>query len=67
VDVVCLVMPNTSNCCVLEQDWSTTGAQESPFGVVVVLDETVSQKLNSSSVFYVGGPLDSQLVGLRTR
>jgi len=38
-----------------------------PFGVVVILDETVSQKLNSSSVFYVGGPLESQFVGFRTR
>jgi len=55
-----------SSFCGLEQDWSTTGAQEFPFGVVVVLDETVSQKLNSSSVFYVGGSLDSQIVGFRT-
>jgi len=41
--------------------------QEFPFGVVVVPNETVSQKLNSSSVFYVGGPLGNQLVGFRTR
>jgi hypothetical protein len=60
-------MPNTSNYCVLEQDWSTTGAQEFPFGVVVVSNETISQKLNSSSVFYVGGPSEGQVVGFLTR
>jgi hypothetical protein len=41
--------------------------QKFPFGVVVVSSETISQKLNSSSVFYVGGPLDNQFVGFRTR
>jgi hypothetical protein len=41
-------------------------AQEFPFGVVVVPDETISQKLNESSVFYVGGPLDNQLIGFMT-
>lgn len=41
--------------------------QEFPFGVVVVSNETISQKLNESSVFYMGGPLDNQLVGFRTR
>ena len=30
-----------SSFCGLEQDWSTSGAQESPFVLVVVLDETV--------------------------
>jgi hypothetical protein len=30
-----------SSFCGLEQDWSTTGAKEPPFFVVVVLDETV--------------------------
>jgi len=55
-----------SSFCGLEQDWIATGAQEFPFGVVVVLDETVSQKMNSSSVFYVVQPLGNQLVGFRT-
>jgi hypothetical protein len=58
---------NGSSFFVLERSWTTAGAQEFPFGVVVVSNETVSQKLNSSSVFYVGGPLDNQLVGFRTR
>jgi len=56
-----------SSFCGLEQDRSTTGAQEFPFGIVVVSNETISQKLNSSSVFYVGGPLDDQIVGFRMR
>ena len=38
-------------------------AQEFPFGIVVVSNETISQKLNSSCVFHVGGPLDNQFVG----
>jgi len=46
---------------VLERSWSTDGAQEFPFGVVVVSNETISQKLNSSSVVYIGGSVDSQL------
>jgi hypothetical protein len=56
-----------SSFCGLEQDWNTTGAQEFPFGVAVVSNETISQELNSSSVFYVGGPLESQFVGFSTR
>jgi len=58
---------NGSSFFVLERIWSTDGAQEFPFGVVVVSNETISQKLNDYSVFYVGGPLDNQLVGFRTR
>ena len=58
---------NGSSFFVLETDWNTSGAQEFPFGVVIVSNETISQKLNESSVFYVGGPLDGQFVGFRTR
>jgi hypothetical protein len=58
---------NSSSFYVLETDWNSTGAQEFPFGVVIVSNETISQKLNESSVFYVGGPLDSQFVGFWTR
>jgi len=58
---------NSSGFYVFESDWSTKGAQEFPFGVVVVSNETISQKLNESSVFYVGGPLGSHFVGFRTR
>ena len=57
---------NSSSFYVLERDWNTTGAQEFPFGVVVVSNETVSQKLNASSVFYVGGPVVGQLMLFRT-
>jgi len=58
---------NGSSFFVLETAWNTSGAQEFPFGVVVVSNETISQKLNESSVFYVGGPLDNRLVGFWTR
>lgn len=51
----------------LERSWSTDGAQEFPFGVVVVDSDRMTPILNETSVFYVGGPLDSQLVGFRTR
>jgi hypothetical protein len=47
---------------VLEESWSTDGAQEFPFGVVVVDGETVSSVLGSSSVVYVGGPAEDQFV-----
>ena len=56
-----------SSFYVLEHSWSTKGAQEFPFGVVVVSNETISQELNSSNVFYIGGPLGSQFVGFRAR
>jgi hypothetical protein len=52
---------------VLETDWSSSGAQEFPFGVVVVEKDTVSSTLEGASVFYIGGPMDGQLVGFRTR
>jgi hypothetical protein len=58
---------NESSFYVLEQSWSTEGAQEFPFGIVIVSNETISQKLNSSSVFYVGGPSEGQIVGFLTR
>lgn len=52
---------NASSFYALEYSWSTKGAQEFPFGVVVVSNETISQKLNESSVIYIGGPLGGQL------
>jgi hypothetical protein len=58
---------NGSSFFVLEQQWTKKGAQEFPFGVVVVKNETVTTTLNESSVFYIGGSLDSQIVGFRTR
>jgi len=58
---------NGSSLFVLEQQWTKKGAQEFPFGVVIVKNETITTTLNESSVFYVGGSLDSQIVGFRTR
>jgi hypothetical protein len=58
---------NSSSFYVLETDWNSTGAQEFPFGTVVVDSAKISAALNESSVFYVGGPLDSRLVGFMTR
>jgi hypothetical protein len=58
---------NGSSFYVLEEQWSTDGAQEFPFGVVVVPHETISQTMDGSSVLYVGGPAEGQLVLLRTQ
>ncbi len=52
---------------VLETDWSTSGAQEFPFGVVVVEKDILNSTMEEASVLYVGGPTDCQLVGFRTR
>jgi hypothetical protein len=53
---------NSSSFYVLETDWNSTGAQEFPFGVVIVSNETISQTLNESSVVYIDGPAGGQLV-----
>ena len=58
---------NSSSFFVLETDWNSTGAQEFPIGTVVVGSAKLSASLNSSSVFYVGGPSEGQIVGFRTR
>jgi hypothetical protein len=58
---------NGSSFYVLEEQWATDGAQEFPFGVVVVSHETISQTLDASSVVYIGGPAEGQLVLLRTQ
>jgi len=57
---------NKSSFFVPERSGSTDGAQEFPFGVVIISNETISQKLNSSSVVYIGGSVDEQLVLLKT-
>jgi len=41
---------NSSSFYVIEGQWTTEGAQEFPFGVVVVDDETISRTLESSGV-----------------
>ncbi|HEX9908643.1 MAG TPA: hypothetical protein VGB78_09315 [Thermoplasmata archaeon] len=58
---------NSSAFNVLEIDQSTSGAQEFPFGVVVIGSDKIASTLNESCVFYVGGPLDGQFVGFHTR
>jgi hypothetical protein len=46
---------------VLEDQWSTKGAQEFPLGVVLVDWSTIDDALGESDVLYVGGPIDNQL------
>jgi len=58
---------NGSSFFVLETAWNTSGAQEFPFGVVVADSDRIIATLIDSSVFYVGGPLDNQLVGFKTK
>ena len=58
---------NGSSFYLLEEQWSTDGAQEFPFGTVVVSHETISQTLDGSSVVYIGGSVGGQLVLLRTQ
>jgi len=58
---------NRSSFYVLEEEWSKKGAQEFPFGVVVVDEATVDDVLSESSVFYVGGPPENTLVAFLTR
>ncbi len=58
---------NGSSFYVFETDWNTSGAQEFPFGVVLVDSAKTAGALNESSVFYVGGPMENQIVGFRTR
>jgi len=58
---------NRSSFFVLEDEWSKKGAQEFPFGVVVVDEGTIASVLSESSVFYVGGPPENNFVGFLTR
>jgi hypothetical protein len=57
---------NASSFFVTEGQWATNGAQEFPFGVVSVDQATLFAAANESSVVYVGGPLDNQIVCFRT-
>jgi hypothetical protein len=57
---------NSFSFYVLETDWSVTGAQELPFGVVAIDQDTVNEILEGSSVLYVGGPLDNHFIGFLT-
>jgi hypothetical protein len=58
---------NGSSFFVLETDWNTSGAQEFPFGVVVIGSDKIAAALNESNVFFIGGPPDGFLVGILTR
>ena len=53
---------NESSFYVLEEQWSTNGAQEFPFGVVVVDQETIDELLAETSVFYVGRPTENNII-----
>jgi len=53
---------NQSAFYVLEMDWSTSGAQEFPFGVEVVDNGTIEELLHESNVFYVGGPPGGNII-----
>jgi hypothetical protein len=57
---------NGSSFYLLEGEWTTKGAQEFPFGVVVVPQDKVNETLFHASVFYIGGPAENNIVGFRT-
>ncbi len=57
---------NGSSFYVLEAQWTKKGAQEFPFGVVVIKNETITTTLNESSVVYIGGSVGGQLTLFRT-
>ncbi len=58
---------NSSSFFVIEESWATDGAQEFPFGTVVLSDETLSAFEEEASVLYVGGSAGDQLTLLMTR
>ncbi|RDE13017.1 MAG: hypothetical protein C4K47_06965 [Candidatus Thorarchaeota archaeon] len=58
---------NKSSFYVLENSWSTEGAQEFPLGVVVVNDTTIDSILNDSNIVYIGGSSYNLLVCFLTR
>ena len=58
---------NESSFYVLDTSWSTTGAQEFPFGVVVTNETTIEKILDESNVVYIGGSQDNQISCYLTR
>ena len=50
---------------VIEEQWSTNGAQEFPFGVVVVEQAKIATVLDDGGVVFVGGAVENQLVAFR--
>jgi len=57
---------NGSSFYLLEGQWTTKGAQEFPFGVVVVPQDRIDETLAHATVLYVGGPAENNIVGFRT-
>ena len=45
-----------------EEQWSTSGAREFPFGVVVVSEDITNPILTDSSVVFRGGQAGSEIV-----
>jgi hypothetical protein len=52
---------------VIEGQWSTNGAQEFPFGVVIVDQERTESVLGSTNTVLVGGPVGNQIVAFQAR
>ena len=57
---------NASSFYVIEESWTTTGAQEFPFGTVVLEEDTLDSFKEEGSVLYVGGSAGDQLSLVRT-
>jgi hypothetical protein len=58
---------NETTFYVLEGQWTTNGAQEFPFGVVVVNGTTIDDVLDANNVAYIGRPGENNIVLFRTR
>ena len=56
-----VVALNESAFCVLEDSWSTKGAQEFPFGIVIVNSAKIGTMLSDSSVVCIGGSTGGHL------
>jgi hypothetical protein len=58
---------NGSSFYLLEGQWTTEGAQDFPFGVVVVPQDKINAILLNATVFYIGGPASCEILGFSTR
>jgi len=58
---------NETTFYVLEGQWTTNGAQEFPFGVVVVDGTMIAETLKDNNVVYIGGPSENQLICFFTK
>jgi hypothetical protein len=58
---------NKSSFFVLENSWSTKGAQEFPLGVVIVNSTSIGSVLDDTSVVYVGGPTENRVYAVLSR